>query len=64
MNRARCKYTRVEILLTSKGTPIRPVRVADGLWSAALAKAEAEDTTVSEHIRAELARWTGYVEPE
>lgn len=50
--------------MTSKGTPIRPVRVPHGLWSAALAKAEEDGTTVSEHIRAELATWTGYVEPE
>jgi hypothetical protein len=50
--------------MTSKGTPIRPVRVAEGLWAAALAKAGEENTTVSEHIREELERWTGYVEPE
>lgn len=50
--------------MTSKGTPIRPVRVPAGLWRAALAKAEAEGTTVSEHIRAELEAWTGYVEAE
>ena len=49
--------------MTGKGTPIRPVRIAEGLWAAALAKAEADGTTVSEHIRADLASWTGYVEP-
>jgi hypothetical protein len=49
--------------MTSPGTPIRPVRVSHGLWAAALAKAEVEGTTVSEHIRAELEAWTGYVEP-
>jgi hypothetical protein len=43
-----------------KGTPIRPVRIAAGLWRAALLKAADEDTTVSEHIRTELERWTGY----
>lgn len=50
--------------MTSKGTPIRPVRIAAGLWRAALAKAAEEGTTVSEHIRAELVRWTGYRDEE
>lgn len=48
----------------SKGTPIRPVRLSDGLWKAALDKAVEEDTTASEFIRAALYDWTGYVEPE
>lgn len=43
-------------------TPVRMLRMVDGLWHAALEKAEEEGTTVSEHIRAELAAWTGYVE--
>lgn len=50
--------------MSSKGTPIRPVRVPDGLWAAALAKAAEEETTVSDRIRDELVAWTGYVEPE
>lgn len=47
----------------SKGTPIRPVRVNEGLWAAALDKAAEDETTVSEHIRDELVAWTGYAEP-
>lgn len=46
----------------SKGTPIRPVRVSDGLWAASLAKAAEEETTVSDHIRDDLIAWTGYAE--
>jgi hypothetical protein len=59
----RCKYTlpwNDDPVTPSKGTPIRPVRIEDGLWEAALAKAAEEETTVSEHLRAELIAWTGY----
>lgn len=41
----------------SAGTPIRTVRIDDGLWDAAKSKAEAEDHGVSEVIRELLARW-------
>lgn len=40
-------------------TPLRNVRVPDELWQAALAKAEVDDTTVSEQIVAFLRTWTG-----
>jgi len=39
------------------GTTLRNVRVADDLWDAALARAEREQTTVSEVIRRLLAEW-------
>jgi hypothetical protein len=43
----------------SKGTPHRPIRIADELWNAAKDKAAHEDTNVSEWIRARLEEWTG-----
>jgi hypothetical protein len=36
---------------------VRNIRVDDELWSAALAKAEAEDRPLSEAIRELLAQW-------
>lgn len=45
--------------MTSKGTPIRPVRVADHLWAAALAKAAERGETVSDVIRAALEAYIG-----
>jgi hypothetical protein len=41
----------------SKGTTLRNVRIPDELWDAALAKAEAEGTNVSEVLRKYLERW-------
>lgn len=41
----------------SKGTTARNLRVADPLWTDALAKAEAENTDVSTVLRALLAAW-------
>lgn len=40
------------------GTTLRNVRIDDDLWDAALAKADAEGTTVSEWIREALTNWT------
>lgn len=37
--------------------PARPVRIEDGLWSAAKAKAAAEGTTVSAVIREALREY-------
>lgn len=39
------------------GTPRRSIRVADALWDAAQAKAEAEGTDVSAVIRKALERY-------
>jgi hypothetical protein len=41
----------------SKGTTIRNVRAPDDLWGAALRKAEADQTNVSEVLRALLQAW-------
>lgn len=41
----------------SKGTPIRPVRVPDELWQAALRKARANDEKVSDVIRRALEEY-------
>jgi hypothetical protein len=38
-------------------TPLRNIRVADELWQAAKARAEAEGTTVTEVIVAALQRY-------
>lgn len=49
----------------SKGTPIRPVRVADPLWTAAQARAEERGETVSEAVRWFLAEYVaGRIVPE
>jgi len=47
-----------------KGTPPKALRVHPDLWRAAKEKAAAEGTTVSDHIRDELADWTGWVKPQ
>lgn len=41
----------------SRGTPIRPVRVADHLWQAALARAEERGETLSDALRWFLAEY-------
>jgi hypothetical protein len=41
----------------SKGTTHRTVRIEDGLWQAALAKAANEGRNVSDVIRELLTRW-------
>jgi len=41
----------------SRGTTLRNIRVDDDLWSAAMAKAEDRDETLSEAIRAFLRRY-------
>lgn len=40
--------------MTSKGTAIRNVRIADSLWFAAKAKAESDGVSVSDVVRAAL----------
>lgn len=35
----------------SKGTPHRPIRISDGLWAKAQAKAAQDGTTASEVVR-------------
>ena len=39
------------------GTTLRNVRVPDGLWDAALARADDEQTNVSEVVRELLQQW-------
>lgn len=39
------------------GTTLRNVRIPDQLWDAALARAQDEDTSVSEVIRELLQEW-------
>lgn len=39
------------------GTTLRNVRISDDLWDAALARAEKENTSVSEVIRDLLQQW-------
>lgn len=39
-------------------TPLRAIRISDKLWTKARIKAEKQNTTVSEAIRAFLERWT------
>lgn len=41
----------------SKGTTLRNVRVPDDLWDAALARAQRDETNLSEIIRQALARY-------
>lgn len=41
----------------SKGTPRRTIRIEDGLWEAATAKAEEEGVTLSDVIRDDLREW-------
>jgi hypothetical protein len=47
----------------SKGTTLRNVRVPDGLWDAALARAQSEDRALSEIIREALAAYVDH-EPD
>lgn len=47
----------------SKGTTHRTVRVEDGLWDAAKAKAEAEGINLSEVIRNALRNYVQESEP-
>lgn len=42
----------------SKGTARRSIRIEEGLWRAALAKAATEGRNVSDVIRELLTRWT------
>lgn len=44
-------------LMTSKGTPHRPIRISDELWAKAQAKAAREGTTASQKARELLAKW-------
>lgn len=39
------------------GTTLRNVRIPDKLWDAALARAQSEETTVSEVVRELLQEW-------
>lgn len=48
--------------MTSKGTAIRNVRVADPLWFAAKAKAEADGVSVSDVVRAALEAYVSHPE--
>lgn len=41
----------------SKGTPLRPIRMPDGLWQAVQAKAESQGTNASEVVRQLLTEW-------
>jgi hypothetical protein len=38
-------------------TPLRHMRIPDELWDAAMAKADAEGTSVSDVVRELLSRW-------
>lgn len=40
-----------------RGTNLRAIRIDDTLWLAAKEKASAEGVSVSEVVRAQLARW-------
>ena len=45
-------------------TPLRNIRIDDELWNAAQAKAETEETNLSEVIRELLATWVRKGDPQ